>query len=207
MIRINTLAHIYVMFLLLFVLSSVPVIAGGNTETAPAMTADKQSETAGSPNSEGSNSGETRLATFGAGCFWGVEAAFEKTEGVIEAVSGYAGGYTKDPTYNDVCSGETGHAEVVQVEYDPSIITYEQLLEAFWAQVDPVRQFPDGYPDDYQYRSIVLYHDDNQKAAAEKAAEKLSAQYDKPVTVQIAPLEEFYPAEPYHQDYYTKGVR
>jgi peptide-methionine (S)-S-oxide reductase len=207
MIRIKTSLYLSLMFLLLFALSSVPVLAGGNAETAPAMSADKQSDAAGNPNSEGPNSGETKLATFGAGCFWGVEASFEKTEGVVEAVSGYAGGYTKDPTYNDVCSGETGHAEVVQVEYDPSIITYEQLLAAFWAQVDPVRQLPDGYPDDYQYRSIILYHDNDQKAAAERAAEKLAAQYDKPVTVQIVPLEEFYPAEPYHQDYYTKGVR
>ena len=195
------------MFILSSILSSVPVLAGGNTETSPAMTADSQSETAGR-----TNSGETNLATFGAGCFWGVEAAFEKTDGVVEAVSGYAGGYTKDPTYNDVCSGGTGHAEVVQVEYDPSVITYGQLLELFWDQVDPVRQLPDGYPDDYQYRSIILYHNEDQKAAAEKAAaekaaDELAAQYDKPVTVQIVPLEEFYPAEEYHQNYYTNGVR
>jgi peptide-methionine (S)-S-oxide reductase len=144
----------------------------------------------------------TDFAVFGGGCFWCVEAVFERVKGVKAVVSGYAGGQTKNPTYQQVCSGETGHAEVVRIEFDPKQITLDQLLELFWHAHDPTtlnRQGPDAGT---QYRSIVLYRDLAQKLAAENSKKLAAAEFTQPIVTEIVPLKEFYPAEAYHQDYF-----
>ncbi len=145
-------------------------------------------------------------ATFGAGCFWGVEEAFRRVKGVIATSVGYAGGELKDPSYRDVCSGETGHAEVVQVEYDPTEVSYEELLKVFWEAHDPTtlnRQGPDVGP---QYRSVIFFHNAQQEAAARAAKEKLqsSGRFSKKIVTEIRPASEFYKAEDYHQQYMEK---
>jgi peptide-methionine (S)-S-oxide reductase len=146
-------------------------------------------------------------ATFAGGCFWCMEAAFEDVPGVVSATSGYAGGTVKNPTYEQVSSGETGHAESVQVAYDPSKITYEQLLEIFWHNVDPLDgggQFCDRGS---QYRSEIFYEGDAQKEAAEasKRALEESGRFSQPIVTRIVLLPAFYPAEEYHQDFYKKN--
>lgn len=155
---------------------------------------------------KGGTSTEPKLekATFGAGCFWHVEAEFEWLPGVKSAVSGYAGGNVPNPSYEVVHEGETGHAEVVQVEYDPSVISYEQLLRVFWHGHDPtqwMRQGPDVGP---QYRSVIFYHNEEQKKAALKSYRELVAAraYRAPIVTQLMPVKAFYRAEEYHQNYY-----
>ena len=145
-------------------------------------------------------------ATFGGGCFWCVEAAFKELAGVTDVTSGYAGGHVEDPSYEAVCAGTTGHAEVVQVEYDPDEVAYEDLLEVFFTIHDPTTKDRQGPDVGSQYRSIVCYHDDDQREAAEAYVEALEAEgiYDGIVT-EIEPLETFYPAEEYHQDYFAKN--
>lgn len=153
---------------------------------------------------------DLRQATFAGGCFWCVEADFEKIPGVMAAVSGYAGGEEPDPTYQRVSSGATGHLEVVQVQYDPAVVTYDQLLDVFWRHVDPTDpggQFVDRGP---QYRTAIFTHDPEQRAHAEasKAALNRSGRFARPVATEIRPLVRFYPAEEYHQDYYkTHAIR
>jgi len=149
----------------------------------------------------------TSKATFGGGCFWCVEAAFEELKGVRAVTSGYAGGHTEDPTYREVCSGSTGHAEVVQIEYDPSVVSYEELLEVFFAVHDPTQLNRQGPDVGSQYRSIVLYHDDDQREMAESYVEALDEEggYASEVVTEVEPLETFYPAEEYHQDYFAKN--
>jgi peptide-methionine (S)-S-oxide reductase len=144
------------------------------------------------------------VATFGAGCFWCVEAVFEELDGVYTVVSGYQGGATEAPTYKDVCRGDTGHAEVVRVEYDPARLSYDRLLEVFWKAHDPTQLNRQGADVGTQYRSVIFYHDEAQREAAEasKAALVASGRHSKPVVTQIAPASEFYEAEAYHQDYY-----
>jgi peptide-methionine (S)-S-oxide reductase len=148
---------------------------------------------------------ETEKATFGGGCFWCIEAVFQTVKGVKSAVSGYAGGHAPNPTYKQVCAGDTGHAEVVQIEFDPKVITYEQLLDLFWTAHDPTSLNRQGADKGTQYRSIVLYHNDAQRQAAEKSKAKASAGSAKPFVTEIQPLEKFYPAEDYHQDYFDKN--
>ena len=140
-------------------------------------------------------------ATFGAGCFWGVEELFRNTKGVTSATSGYAGGTTKNPTYEDVCSHQTGHAEVVEVEFDPAQVTYEQLLDIFWSNHDPTTRDRQGPDIGSQYRSVVFYHSPEQKAAAETKKEALdqSGRFRRPIVTQIEPAPTFYRAEEYHQ--------
>jgi len=147
-----------------------------------------------------------KKATFGAGCFWGVEAAFRKIEGVASATVGYAGGSFKDPTYKDVCSGKTGHAEVVQVEYDPSRVSYEELLRVFWNIHDPTTLNRQGPDIGTQYRSAVFFHNPEQEAAATASKQKLqsSGRYQRPIVTEITPASEFYRAEDYHQQYFEK---
>jgi peptide-methionine (S)-S-oxide reductase len=148
---------------------------------------------------------KTELATIGGGCFWCLEAVFETLKGVNSVVSGYAGGKQPNPTYEQVCSGRTAHAEVVQISYDPAVITFDQLLEVFWATHDPTtlnKQFPDTGT---QYRSIILHHDDAQKAAAEKSKQAAAKQFSDPIVTEIVKLEKFYPAEEDHQDYYRRN--
>jgi len=148
---------------------------------------------------------KTELATLGGGCFWCLEAMFQTLPGVRSVVSGYAGGKTENPTYRQVCSGQTGHAEVVQIEFDPARISYERLLDAFWDAHDPTTPNRQGNDVGPQYRSIILYHSEAQRAAAEAAKRAVAARFDKPVVTEIVPLTKFYPAEDYHQDYYAKN--
>lgn len=148
-------------------------------------------------------------ATFGAGCFWGVEASFRRLDGVSDVRSGYSGGATVNPGYKDVCTGTTGHAEVVEVTYDPSRITYEQLLDAFWKMHDPTTRNRQGPDVGSQYRSVIFYHADEQKSAAEasKAAQDASKLYRGPIVTLIEQAGPFYEAEEYHQRYLEKQGR
>jgi len=141
-------------------------------------------------------------ATFGAGCFWCVEAVFERLNGVQSVVAGYAGGTKANPTYEEVCTGSTGHAEVAQITYDPSKVNFEKLLDVFWEAHDPTTLNRQGADVGTQYRSVIFYHDASQKAASEKSKAAVQKDIDSPVVTVIQPLKEFYPAENYHQDYY-----
>lgn len=145
-------------------------------------------------------------ATFGAGCFWGVEVAFRKVKGVISTKVGYLGGNLENPCYEDVCTGKTGHAEVIQVEYDPRQVSYEELLEVFWEIHDPTTLNRQGPDIGTQYRSAVFYHSPEQKEIAIASREKLakSGIYKKPIVTEITPASQFYPAEEYHQRYLEK---
>ncbi len=146
-------------------------------------------------------------ATFGGGCFWCVEAVFQRVDGVEKVVSGYAGGKTKMPTYEQVCTGRTGHAEVVQVTYDPSKVSYAQLMEIFLKTHDPTTLNRQGHDEGTQYRSIILTHNDEQARVANEIKQKLDQAkvYDAPIVTAIEPLTEFYPAEKKHQDYYNQN--
>jgi peptide-methionine (S)-S-oxide reductase len=148
----------------------------------------------------------TEKATFGAGCFWGVEAAFRKVTGVVSTTVGYSGGSSKNPTYKDVCSGRTGHAEVVQVEYDPSKTSYKELLNVFWDVHDPTQMNRQGPDVGTQYRSAIFFYNAEQEAAAKAAKAHLekSGRYRKPIVTEIIPTSEFYMAEEYHQQYFEK---
>lgn len=146
------------------------------------------------------------IATFGAGCFWGVEAAYRQIPGVLSTAVGYLGGTLKNPTYHDVCSGRTGHAEVVQVTYDPARVTYDDLLTVFWENHDPTTLNRQGPDVGTQYRSAIFYHDDAQKEAAieSKDEREKSGKYRRPIVTEITPATEFYMAEDYHQQYLEK---
>ena len=147
-------------------------------------------------------------ATFGSGCFWCTEAVFQKINGVEKVVSGYAGGKIKNPTYREICSGLTGHAEVIQVVYDENIISYEELLEVFWKTHDPTTLNRQGNDVGTQYRSVVFYHNEKQKNLAEAYKSELneSGIWDAPIVTEISRYTEFYPAEEYHQDYYNQNT-
>lgn len=144
------------------------------------------------------------IATFGAGCFWHVEAALRQIKGVKATAAGYAGGTMKNPTYEDVCSDVTGHAEVVQVEFDPKQVSYEELLKVFWHEHDPTQVNRQGPDVGTQYRSIIFYHSEKQKAAAEKSKQELQKKYRKPIATEIKKAPVFYKAEDYHQQYLEK---
>ena len=145
-------------------------------------------------------------ATFGAGCFWGVEAAFRQVEGVLSTSVGYMGGTLKNPTYQDVCTDRTGHAEVVEVEYDPFKVSYDELLKVFWANHDPTTLNRQGPDIGTQYRSVIFFHTPQQEAAAKAAKERLQAsgKYKRPVVTEIVPAADFWRAEDYHQQYLEK---
>lgn len=147
----------------------------------------------------------TRIADFGTGCFWCSEAAFSQLPGVLSATPGYMGGSKENPTYEEVCTGETGHAETVRIVYDPAVITYETLLEWFFKLHDPTQLNRQGEDVGTQYRSVIFYHDETQRSAAEKAVANEAARYDVPVVTRIDPAETFYPAEQYHMDYYRNN--
>jgi peptide-methionine (S)-S-oxide reductase len=147
----------------------------------------------------------TATATFAGGCFWCMEPPFDKLDGVLSTTSGYMGGQTKNPTYEEVSSGRTGHAEVIQITYDPKKITYAKLLEVFWRNIDPLtadRQFCDAGS---QYRSAIFHHDETQKRLADDSKKHLQKQFTEPIATQIVAASQFYPAEDYHQDYYKKN--
>ncbi|MFX1498870.1 MAG: peptide-methionine (S)-S-oxide reductase MsrA [Promethearchaeota archaeon] len=152
---------------------------------------------------------KTEKAMFGAGCFWGVESRFHKVKGVVDTVVGYAGGDFENPTYKDVCTDKTGHAEVVQVTYDPEVISYEKLLEIFWDIHNPTTLNRQGWDVGTQYRSVIFYETEEQKEKALKLKEKLdkSGKYKKPIVTQIVPYSTFYRAEEYHQRYYEKNKK
>ena len=148
----------------------------------------------------------TELATFGAGCFWGVEVTFRNTAGVKDALVGYLGGTLANPTYKDVCTGRTGHAEVVQVEYDPAEVTYDKLLDVFWANHNPTTLNRQGPDVGTQYRSAIFYHTPEQKRLAEESKARLGAsgRFRNPIVTEITAASTFYPAEDYHQRYLEK---
>jgi peptide-methionine (S)-S-oxide reductase len=148
-----------------------------------------------------------KKATFGAGCFWGVEAAFRQLDGVSATRVGYSGGHTENPTYEDVCSHGTGHAEVVEVTYDPERVSYEQLLETFWAKHDPTQLNRQGWDIGDQYRSAIFVYDDEQQEAAVRSKAQEQTRYRKPIVTQIEPAQTFYEAEDYHQQYLEKRGR
>jgi peptide-methionine (S)-S-oxide reductase len=148
---------------------------------------------------------KTATATFGGGCFWCVHAVYQYVPGVIKISSGYAGGAVPNPTYEQVCTGRTGHAEVVQITYDPSKVTYDQLLDLFWKAHDPTTLNRQGADHGTQYRSIILTSSPEETAAAEASKKKAQAQFPDPIVTEIVPLTVFYPAEEYHQDYYRNN--
>ena len=143
-------------------------------------------------------------AMFGAGCFWQVEAAFRNTPGVKETAVGYAGGTTENPTYEQVCTGRTGHAEVVEVRYDPDEVSYEKLLEVFWNSHDPTQLNRQGPDVGTQYRSVIFWHDAEQEAAARASAQEQQKRFPRPLVTQIEPAPKFYRAEEYHQRFLEK---
>ncbi len=145
-----------------------------------------------------------KKATFGAGCFWGVEATFQKIKGVKKTTVGYIGGKLKNPTYEQACTDKTGHVEVIQIVYDPEQISYEKLLEIFWEIQDPTQLNRQGPDIGTQYRSVIFYHNEKQKKLAEESKNKQQKNYDKKIVTEITSAKEFYPAEEYHQKYLEK---
>ncbi len=172
----------------------IMVLGCENSQNFEAIAGDKMSKK--------NNNLET--ATFAGGCFWCVESDFEKVEGVVDVISGYSGGHKENPTYQEVSSGGTGHAEAVQVHYDPQKVTYEELLEVFWRHVDPTDPAGQFVDRGSQYRTAIFYQNKEQKMLADKSKEELgkSGRFDKPIVTEIVKLSEFYEAEDYHQDYY-----
>jgi peptide-methionine (S)-S-oxide reductase len=153
------------------------------------------------------NNKRLKKATFGSGCFWCTEAVFDRVDGVDQVISGYAGGQIKNPSYEDVCSGVTGHAEVVQIIFNPEIISFDDLLKIFWRTHDPTTLNRQGNDSGTQYRSVIFYHDDEQKRAAEKYKSELdkSGAWEKSIVTEIVPINNFFKAEEYHQKYFANN--
>lgn len=148
---------------------------------------------------------QTEVATLGGGCFWCLEAVFEETRGVLDVINGYAGGDVANPTYEQVCKGTTGHAEVVQITFDPTIISYDEILKIFWLIHDPTTLNRQGNDVGTQYRSVIFYHNEAQKEKAEASFKTFSGKFTKPIVTELKPLETFYKAEAYHQDYFKNN--
>jgi peptide-methionine (S)-S-oxide reductase len=180
-----------------------PLFRGGFTvpENIPVL---EPEEVAGD-----ATAGGTELATFGSGCFWCTEAVFVQMTGVKKVVSGYSGGHVPNPTYGQVCTGSTGHAEVVQVTFDPSAISYPELLEVFWRSHDPTTPDRQGHDVGPQYRSVILYHSDRQRRLAERYKRRIDAAgvFSSPLVTEIVPFSAFYPAQADHQNYYARNAR
>lgn len=151
---------------------------------------------------------EMQKATFGAGCFWCVEAVFERLEGVVDVIPGYSGGHKNNPTYKQICTGMTGHAEVAQITFDPKIITFDDLLNMFWKSHDPTTRNRQGNDIGTQYRSAIFYHNNEQKTIAEKSKKKVdnSNIFSNPIVTEITKLEKFWVAEDYHNNYYNNNM-
>ena len=181
----------------ILILLVVGVSCGQKTKTNEKPTTTMTTETAANSTLE--------VATFGSGCFWCTEAIFQNLDGVEKVVSGYSGGKVKNPTYREVCSGLTGHAEVIQVHYDPAKVSYEELLEVFWKTHDPTTLNRQGADIGTQYRSVIFFHTDSQKNLAEEYKKKLdeAGAFDQPIVTEISPFTVFYAAEDYHQNYYN----
>ncbi len=148
---------------------------------------------------------KTETATLGGGCFWCVEAVYERLPGIISVVSGYAGGQTENPTYEEIGTGKTGHAEVVQIEYDPAKISYEKIIDLFWEAHDPTTLNRQGADTGPQYRSIILTENDDQMRIANESKTRAQTKSESPIVTEIVPLTKFYPAEDYHQDFYREN--
>jgi len=148
------------------------------------------------------NTNKTEIATFGGGCFWCMEAVYVRLPGVISVTSGYSGGKTENPSYRQVCNGDTGHAEVTQIAFDPAKISYDKLLTVFWQAHDPTTLNRQGADEGTQYRSVIFYHDEKQKLLAEKSKQAAQPNFKSPIVTEIAPFKKFYVAEDYHQGYY-----
>ena len=150
----------------------------------------------------------SEVATLGGGCFWCIEAVFSPIRGIQKLVSGYAGGDIPNPTYKQVCTGNTGHAEVVQISFDPTEITYEEVLEIFFAMHDPTTLNRQGNDRGTQYRSTIMYHNESQQQTAQAVIDRLTADntFGDPIVTEVVPLPEFYPAEDYHQDYFANNT-
>jgi peptide-methionine (S)-S-oxide reductase len=162
-------------------------------------------ENKGTENNDMETSGGTEIATLGGGCFWCIEALYSRIDGVKAVVSGYAGGQKTDPTYEEVCTGTTGHAEVVQIHFDPKVISYEEVLDLFWKAHDPTTPNRQGADVGSQYRSIILYNSDAQEKAAERSKARAAVSFPDPIVTEIVPLTDFFRAESYHQDYYRNN--
>lgn len=185
------------------ILAGILALAGMQHAAALSLFGGKEADMAKLP----APTGNQQVATFAGGCFWCMEHPFDDLDGVVATTSGYTGGHVADPTYEQVTSGDTGHAEAVQVLYDPERISYQQLLEVFWRQINPTqknRQFCDVGS---QYRTAIFYHDDEQRRLAEASKERMDRDgpFEGPIVTEIAPAATFYPAEEYHQDYYRKN--
>ncbi|MDF1863344.1 MAG: peptide-methionine (S)-S-oxide reductase MsrA [Saprospiraceae bacterium] len=146
-----------------------------------------------------------QIATFGGGCFWCIEAVIQRLKGIESVVSGYTGGETDNPTYRAICTGKTGHAEVIQVTFDADVISYDDLITIFMTSHDPTTLNRQGADRGTQYRSIILYHNDEQRDRAKEVIDRLSNSFSDPIVTQLVPLEKFYPAETYHQNYYNNN--
>jgi len=157
-------------------------------------------ESTNAPSMNPTNS--TELATLGGGCFWCTEALFQMLPGVKSVTSGYAGGHTENPTYQQICAGDTGHAEVIQIAFDPQKVSYDKILETFWEAHDPTTLNRQGKDVGPQYRSIILYHNPAQRTAAEKSKAAAQNHFPRPIVTEIVPLKKFYKGEDYHQNYY-----
>ena len=204
----------YLLVMLLLLATPACADGSGDTETDPGKTAHaptieeqemmQQQGKVESPD-HANLPASTDTAVFGGGCFWCVEAVFEQVEGVLSVESGYAGGHVADPTYEAVCGGSTGHAEVVRIVFDPGIVSFAALLDLFWQAHDPTTLNRQGADVGTQYRSVILTNSDAQLRAAEDAREAAQRQFDDPIVTEIAPLDAFYPAEAYHQDYFRRN--
>jgi peptide-methionine (S)-S-oxide reductase len=148
---------------------------------------------------------KTEKATLGGGCFWCVEAVYERLPGILSVTSGYAGGQTENPTYEQIGTGKTGHAEVVQIEYDPAKISYEKIIDLFWDAHDPTTLNRQGADVGTQYRSIILTANDDEARIAKESRDRAQGEFKSPIVTEIVPLEKFYPAEDYHQDFYREN--
>ncbi len=193
----------YFVFLTLALNMVVTLFAGGKAERRDSMISASRTESSNKGVPKGKN---IDYAVLGGGCFWCMEAVFERIDGVISVTSGYAGGITVDPGYEEVSSGKTGHAEVIKIIYDRDKITYPELLDVFWHSHDPTTPNRQGADLGSQYRSIILYHDSEQKREAEESLLRMShsGRFNSPIVTEIKPLKAFYPAEEYHQNYYDK---
>jgi peptide-methionine (S)-S-oxide reductase len=183
-----------------------PSVTESTTQKISRVDASSDSDVPGTTK-ENEQVSDSQTATFGGGCFWCTEAVFQQLKGVDKVVSGYMGGHTENPTYQQICRGDTGHAEVIQIEYEPSKVAFETLLEIFWKTHDPTTLNRQGPDRGTQYRSVVFYHSEEQQALAEKYKQKLDSAgvYDNPIVTEIMLASKFYPAEEYHQDYFNRN--
>lgn len=185
------------------ILLTVAIAGSSCSRPAQAVPPTKPVETMTTPEPNSTN--QTEIADLGGGCFWCMEAVFERVPGVIAVTSGFAGGTTENPTYREVCSETTGHAEVTEIAFDPAKISYAKLLEIFWQAHDPTTLNRQGADEGTSYRSIILYHDEKQKSLAEKSKLEAQKNFRDPIVTEIVPLKKFYKAEDYHQQYFDNN--